>query len=1170
MRLTAFEVQRYGNFDRMRLAFDSRPGCINLVAAPNGAGKSVLLRAICDLLYGIPARTPMDFRHGYANMRLFAEAVDGKGATLRFGRRKGMGNTLIDADGAALAPEALRPLLGEVDQPMLERLFVLGTDRLRQGGEELLKSDGALGEALLAAAGGLREAHTLKEWLAAERDKAAPLRRSQTRPFYKGLDALQEAQRRLKQEIWQPKEWLEQERTAAAAEARRIAARAEAEAAGAAITRLERIRRVRPLLAEADEARAWLAANPGAPALDAALAPRFRTAREKLALATAALEAAERQRRGLAEQLGAVVPDGALLAEAEPIARLAEELGAAERAAAGLPRLEAALADAEARIRGLLRQIGADHPPAEAAALLPATPDSVAARGLIGAAEGAATAVAKAAERVEVLRRRLTEARAALASLPADGAEVGLQRLLREIREAGEPAAAATAARTAVETARAAVTATLARAAPWPGTAEALRALPVAPLPAFERVAATFATAEARRRTAAEARDAALADATDAARRLAELQGRAALPEDGALPRARRHRDTGWRLIHQLAFTPTPPGPEAVAEFAGAEALDLAYDRALRDADGLADRIAAEATRLGEAQAIRAEAVGLAARGQAAEAALAAAEAEYRAAADTWAAACAPLGLPGDASLAELRGLLAGRDRVVTVLEALATAEAAAVALQARQESWAARLAAALGRPAAALAVLLDAAEARLDAARAQATERARQDTMVGDLARQLAEAEVEAEAAAQRRAAWAVDWEAALARLGRPAGEAPAETRVVLDLLDSLAAAVQQAAADAAAARRDRLLVEGFQAEALALLARLPPGSPEPDPYAALRALRDRLTPAQEAAAKQALLRGQLEKAEAAKATRAAALDAAEAEWRAVLALLGAGSEAEAEARLALAAQRRDHAQTLARTAAALREAGDGLSEAALATEAAAVPAEALPQALEAAREAAAAAQDTAEQAAGEVQSIRQAIRIREQAVAAVDAKADEQAAVALLGRTLEEALVLQVAGGLLEDALRSVEVMDSPRLLQRITQVFRRLTRGAMERVVTEEAESGQIRLAVVEPPDAVPKPVAALSEGSRDQLFLALRIIAIEDHLAGAPPLPFIADDILQTFDDGRALAAFEALLELSHKVQVIVLTHHEHLVALAGRLPPGAVALQRLVTPEPALG
>src|SRR4051812_33200414 len=165
MRLTAFELQRYGPFERQRLEFDPRPGCLNLVVAPNGAGKTVLLRAICDLLFGIHPQTAMGFRHGYASMRLMAEAVDPAGRPFRFGRRKGQGNTLIDAAGAELPRETLARVLGPVDQPLLERLFVLGTERLRQGGEELLHSGGALGEALQAAAGGLREAHKVKEGL---------------------------------------------------------------------------------------------------------------------------------------------------------------------------------------------------------------------------------------------------------------------------------------------------------------------------------------------------------------------------------------------------------------------------------------------------------------------------------------------------------------------------------------------------------------------------------------------------------------------------------------------------------------------------------------------------------------------------------------------------------------------------------------------------------------------------------------------------------------------------------------------------------------------------------------------------------------------------------------------------------------------------------------------
>ena len=46
-------------------------------------------------------------------------------------------------------------------------------------------------------------------------------------------------------------------------------------------------------------------------------------------------------------------------------------------------------------------------------------------------------------------------------------------------------------------------------------------------------------------------------------------------------------------------------------------------------------------------------------------------------------------------------------------------------------------------------------------------------------------------------------------------------------------------------------------------------------------------------------------------------------------------------------------------------------------------------------------------------------------------------------------------------------------------------------------------------------------------------------------------------MQTFDDARAAAALRALLDLSAHVQVIVLTHHPHVQALARSLPAGTV-------------
>jgi len=70
--------------------------------------------------------------------------------------------------------------------------------------------------------------------------------------------------------------------------------------------------------------------------------------------------------------------------------------------------------------------------------------------------------------------------------------------------------------------------------------------------------------------------------------------------------------------------------------------------------------------------------------------------------------------------------------------------------------------------------------------------------------------------------------------------------------------------------------------------------------------------------------------------------------------------------------------------------------------------------------------------------------------------------------------------------------------------------------------------------------------LSTGRRDQLFLALRLAAIEGHLDNGEPLPVIVDDILIQFDDDAAAATFKVLAELSERTQVLFLTHHEHLL------------------------
>ena len=74
--------------------------------------------------------------------------------------------------------------------------------------------------------------------------------------------------------------------------------------------------------------------------------------------------------------------------------------------------------------------------------------------------------------------------------------------------------------------------------------------------------------------------------------------------------------------------------------------------------------------------------------------------------------------------------------------------------------------------------------------------------------------------------------------------------------------------------------------------------------------------------------------------------------------------------------------------------------------------------------------------------------------------------------------------------------------------------------------------------------PRLVTQLSRGTREQLFLAMRLALIRDRSRDAEPLPVLMDDILVNFDPERARAAAAAVLTLAEDHQILFFTCHPH--------------------------
>src|SRR5690606_32712426 len=121
---------------------------------------------------------------------------------------------------------------------------------------------------------------------------------------------------------------------------------------------------------------------------------------------------------------------------------------------------------------------------------------------------------------------------------------------------------------------------------------------------------------------------------------------------------------------------------------------------------------------------------------------------------------------------------------------------------------------------------------------------------------------------------------------------------------------------------------------------------------------------------------------------------------------------------------------------------------------------------------------------------------------------------------------------------------------MLARASAIFSQLTQGSFEKLRVDfdrqpmalEGQRADGRLVGID----------GLSEGTRDQLYLALRLAALELHLQQSPALPFVADDLFINYDDARSEAGLRALAELSRQTQVIFLSHHDALLEPARRV------------------
>ena len=146
-------------------------------------------------------------------------------------------------------------------------------------------------------------------------------------------------------------------------------------------------------------------------------------------------------------------------------------------------------------------------------------------------------------------------------------------------------------------------------------------------------------------------------------------------------------------------------------------------------------------------------------------------------------------------------------------------------------------------------------------------------------------------------------------------------------------------------------------------------------------------------------------------------------------------------------------------------------------------------------------------------------------------------------LGRLSDEHTRLEARRSALEMAAEELTAADeemnalfAPALSRRTQEIFSRLTGERYEELSLSRELTASLRRSG----EGVAHPDLLVSRGTRDQLYLALRLALCAMTSPGEEPCPIVLDDALVTFDDERLGLALDYLRELSQQRQILLFT------------------------------
>lgn len=1148
MRIRELDLIRYGKFTDRHISLPRRARDIHLIVGPNEAGKSTVRAAIGDWLFGIPVKTPLAFLHPMPEMRLGGilerVAADPAGdQQLAFVRAKGSKNTVRSPQDAALSDAVLQPWLAGMQLKSFQRMYALDHSTLVEGSAGILSASDDLGRLLFQSAAGIEGLGTELEGLQQEADAIWAIRKSGSRAYYQAHEAFEAAGAELKKSQLKAKDWKAQHDALLELEQRLSAARQRYAQVRQQLSQLERIRRVRPMLQALDAALAQkeeLGLSEAIALLPENASSTVRECAQAIAFTQAQLQRLERDRLARQGQLEALDLDEDILRFMSDVDKLNERRLQYGSHSQEIAKLTQELRSHWERVQEHTVDLGwpADSEE-QVRERMPAVPARARLTQLLKQRTDVLAQLRASQAALEDREHQVSQSKQALDRLAESQANPQLTAAFDKALKLGDHEATFSRQARAIADRKVVLQDALAGMGPFRLEPNALTDMLVPEQAIVQSLLDDTRSDHAEMQVQRKA----IAKKAEELERL-ELELQHFVQEIQPVTReqletARQTREQEWLRIKQA---PDQLGVRATVyeqsvakadQFADSRLHSAQHDATLRSKNERIDHLRIELTSL------RAGLQALAEQE----------EARNR----RWQSIAQSSGLPALAldvattwlrqrtSVLEIHSEVSALERQLAELSSAGNNAASAV--------WAALDGAGSETPS--LADCLHQARTVLNAVEQTAGQRAALSKQVADGQNGLESARKLYQSARQAFSEWETAWLLAVKAAGFDESASADRVEIELDIIEKIG----QLLIAAQKIRSERLEpmqadLRNFEDSAAALAIRIAPELTGLSADAIAMELHARGAAATLAKNASRELQAQLQGI----GTEIAEMELREIAVNAQLApLLSMAGEQDVEG-LAIAAEQSEHRRQFERqmkeSLDSLVQGSDGLSVEQLRAEASSVAPDELIAETERLGADSSQLVEEISNLSAQQGTLRKTFESLDGADAAARAEGRRQEAVAAMVNAAESYLKLHTAARLLKWSMEKFRQTRQGPMLAKASATFNALTLGSFERLVVD-SEDHSPRLFGIRPGGGLVE-VSGMSEGSRDQLYLALRLAALEMQIEQGANMPLIADDLFINFDDRRTAAGLHVLGELSAKMQVVFLTHHDHLVPVARKV------------------